>query len=275
MSRVLPILFNGDMVRAILDNHKTVTRRLVKPTLRPDESGFQVFTNMGTKERWIEKADLEGGSFDSPLYVAPPYQPGDVLYVRETWQYLYELDGNEQIIEGTGRYYYAATDTTPFDTYVDSNGVAHPNVPWRASIHMPKAAARIWLKVTDVRVERLQEITEEQAIKEGIIRLYDNLSDADYIDWAMRTGVYPRAKEDWGYKNYLWHGNFGVHGIGNKLSDAWKYQYSSYDSVIDSFSSLWNTTVPLKDWNIHGWDANPWVWVIEFKRCEKPEVENV
>ena len=96
-----------------------------------------------------------------------PYQPEDILYVRETWQYLYELDGNEQVIEDTGKYYYAATDTIPFDTYVDENGVKHDHAPWRPSIHMPKEAARIWLKVTDVRVERLQKITEVQAQAEG------------------------------------------------------------------------------------------------------------
>lgn len=138
---------------------------------------------------------------------------------------------------------------------------------------MPKKAARIWIKVTDVRVERLQDITEAQAVKEGIIRLYDNMPDTEYLDWTRRTGIYPKAKEKWGYKNYLWHGNFGMHGTGNKMSDAWKYQYSSYDSARDSFSSLWNTTVSLKDWNVYGWDVNPWVWVIEFERCEKPESE--
>lgn len=136
---------------------------------------------------------------------------------------------------------------------------------------MPKEAARIWLKVTDVRVERLWDITEEQAVREGTIRIYDDLSDVEYVAQTKRTGIYPKAKEEWGYKNYLWHVKFGIHGIGNKMSDSWKYQYSSYDSARDSFSSLWNTTVPLNDWDNYGWEVNPWVWVIEFERCDRPE----
>lgn len=91
---------------------------------------------------------------------------------------------------------------------------------WRPSIHMPKKAARIWLKVTDARVERLKEITEGQAQKEGI-----------------------------------------VNNVAVKVS-----------SYIHWFQQLWNSTIKKSDLDRHGWEANPWVWVIEFERCEKPEI---
>jgi hypothetical protein len=206
---IKPILFNTEMVRAILDGRKSCTRRLVKflPGENPQWTGYirdGLMLYNGKNESCIRKA---------------PYQPGDILYVRETWQYLYELDGNEQIIEGTGKYYYAATDTIPFDTYVDASGVTHECVPWRPSIHMPKEAARIWLKVTDVRVERLQEISGEDLIKEGI-----DLFQSSYVRVAF-----------------------------------------------DEFKNIWNSTIKKSDLDRYGWDANPWVWVIEFERCEKPE----
>lgn len=190
MSRVLPILFNTDMVQAILDGRKTVTRRRVKNPAKP------------------------------------PCLAGDILYVRETWQHLWELDGNEQIIEGTEKYYYAATDTIPFDTYVDSMGVAHYKIPWRPSIHMPKKAARIWLKVTDVRVERIQDIDDEEAKKEGA-----NWKDGRNIGWEEKMRRTPTER----------------------------------------FAEIWNSTLRKSDLDCYGWDANPWVWAIEFEQCEKPE----
>lgn len=210
MSRVLPILFNTEMVQAILGDRKTATRRTVKPRYKDDEYGFQVMTNMGTGERWLEKTDEEEMTFDNPRYINPPYQLGDILYVRETWQHLYELDGNEEIIEGTGKYYYAATDTIPFDAYIDSEGTKHEKTPWRPSIHMPKAAARIWLKVTNVRVERLRDIDDDGVVAEGL-------------------------------------------------------------QIGDPFDELWDSTIKKKNLDRYGWDANPWVWVISFERCEKPK----
>ena len=166
---IKPILFNTKMVRAILDGRKTCTRRVIKP--QPDEKHTYPlgFVTDSTEKKEVGcfgfAANEYGGSIQ---YVKPPYHIGDILYVRETWQYLYELDGNEQVIEDTGKYYYAATDTIPFNAYVDENGVEHDHAPWRPSIHMPKEAARIWLKVTDVRVERLQDMDKMDAVKEGI-----------------------------------------------------------------------------------------------------------
>lgn len=258
MSRVLPILFNTDMVRAILDGRKTVTRRAVKS---------KQYMGLGEKgpleclESVVHRYDNMSDADVIIMNYKPTYQPGDVIYIRETWDYVEGWKIGDPAVSG-GYFYRADGDLRPVSW----------RSKWHPSIHMPKEAARIWLKVTDVRVERLQDITEEQAIKEGISRLYDDLSDAEYIDWAKRTGIYPKAKEDWGYKNYLWYGNFGISGNGNWKSDNWEYQYSSYDNAIGSFSSLWNSTLKKSDLARYGWDANPWVWVIEFEQCEKPEI---
>lgn len=197
-----PILFNTDMVRAIMDGRKTVTRRALKHPFEIHPNGYI------TKPRGNERL----------CPYEPPYQPGDILYVRETWQYLYKLDGNDQIIENTGKYYYAATDTT--GEYVDSRGIMHETTPWHPSIHMPKEAARIFLKVTDVRVERLQDITDVDAEKEG----------------AQPDNPCDYSPEQWQNKEH--------------------------------FKKIWNSTIKKSELGKYGWDANPYVWVIEFKKLE-------
>ena len=138
---------------------------------------------------------------------------------------MYDLDSNDQIIEGTGRYVYAA-DEFGIDTWVNPDGTHRFGIPWRPSIHMPKEAARIWLKVTDVRVERLQEITEEQAKAEG-------------ANWKNGKNV------------------------------GWEEKIKR--TAIDRFAKIWDLTIKKSDLPLYGWDANPWVWVITFERCEKPE----
>lgn len=207
MSRVLPILFNTEMVRAILAGKKTVTRRAVRPKYKGDESGFEVLTNMGTGERWLEKVDEEEMSFDPPRYIAPPYKPGDILYVRETW-----CKGS--LDYGKEQYYYRADNPTF-------------HCRWNPSIHMPKAAARIWLRVTDVKVERLQDITGEGVLAEGVSNQSSNPS----------------------------------------MGRRWENQQRM------EFEKVWNSTIKKKDLDRYGWEANPWVWVIGFERCERPGKE--
>lgn len=124
-----PILFNTQMVRAILDGRKTCTRRIVKP---------QPTAHYGMQ------------------CIKPPYQPGDILYVRETWSL--RFDGE--------KYFYKADKNTSRE---EKRLLDYNDVKWRPSIHMPKEAARIWLKVTNVRVERLQKITEAQTEEEGFL----------------------------------------------------------------------------------------------------------
>ncbi len=213
MSRVLPILFNTEMVRAILEERKTVTRRLVKFTegRNPNWTGYK-------KDGLI----LHNGK-NEPCNKKPPYQPGDILYVRETWKivdYLdklslkfeYEADGKiSDFID------FTSNRLQKFLKYINKKG-------WCPALFMPKEAARIWLKVTDVRVERLQEITPKEAWKEG----------------AMCNCMSPVPD-----------------CAGNKTE----------------FIKIWDSTLKKSDLDRYGWDANPYVFVIEFERCEKPESE--
>lgn len=199
---IKPILFNAEMVRAILDGRKSCTRRLVK-TRRKDACGFYVIRKKDGTFAGIYEYDENESMFDNPL--EPLYQPGDILYVRETWS------------KGLERYIYRAdySDTEKF--YRDGKEI---EMKWHPSIHMPKEAARIWLNVTDVRVERLQEITEAGATKEGCV--YD-------VEYAL----------------------------GNTAKGH--------------FIEIWNSTIKKSDIDRYGWDAKPYVWVIEFERCEKPK----
>jgi hypothetical protein len=130
-----------------------------------------------------------------------PICPGDILYVRESYSelsfgYVYKADGEN----------------------IDHLGNV---IKWHPSIHMPKEAARIWLKVTDVRVEQLQDIDGKGCVKEGI--------------------------------------------------EEEPLKYVGDEFVKGMFHDLWDSTIKKSDLDRYGWDANPWVWVIEFERCEKPE----
>lgn len=206
MSRVLPILFNTEMVRAILDGEKTVTRRLVKP--QPEVDNIGLF-------HWKCFSDIVGVNelrFKLSKSKHAPYQPGDILYVRETWN------------ETTHGYNYKASPL----------GNSRDTYPWRPSIHMPKEAARIWLKVTDVRVERLKNISEQQASNEGVQSPYSYADNDDY--WEV-TG-----------RNEL-------------------------PASVAAFSVLWDSTIKKFEFELarHGWEANPWVWVVEFIKIDKQE----
>lgn len=284
MAQMKPILFNTEMVKAILDGRKTVTRRIANINTDItcndgatdhdyvlDNFAGRVPTGFVCRKCGFGVAPPHSRVPCGGSLFRPRYWPGDILYVRETWAKLCYVDPDGYTHFDKPMLYYAA-DGTPDIVLVDEDGFELDNqrIRWKPSIHMPKEAARIFLRVTDVRVERLQDITIEQAIREGIVRMFDHMPDAEYDAWSARTCP-GKKKEDHGWNNYLWHGNFGSYGMGNKMSDAWPYQRSGYEEARLSFSSLWNLTVPLKDWAINGWDANPWVWVIEFEQISKEE----
>ena len=214
MSRVLPILFNTEMVRAILDGRKTCTRRVINP--QPQSRlcytyagshkgciGKWTYPNKGAHEFLGEEYKLPENIKDEELSKRwnPPYHTDDILYVRETWK------------KAPNGYYY----------YEDwqRNDIADVT-KWKPSIHMPKEAARIWLKVTDVRVERLQDMTSEQISREGVEVEYPHVLNGEEKRYA--------------------------------------------------FSTLWNSTIKKSDLDRYGWNASPWVWVIEFERCVKPKI---
>ena len=206
MSRELPILFNTEMVRAILDGRKDATRRIVKGFI-PDDAvwGYTAFTPKGYISCRGTFADGDGEKF-----FKLPCEPGDILYARETWK------------EAPKGYYYY--EDWQKDDIADVT-------KWKPSIHMPKEAARIWLKVTNVMVERLQEITDEQAKREGI--QYDECPTG--FTWKQETDM-----------------------------------HNCYTTPIGAMQALWNSTIKKSDIDRYGWDANPYVWVISFERCEKP-----
>lgn len=220
-----PILFNTEMVRAILDGRKSCTRRLIK-TRRKDACGFYATRRIDGSFAGIYEYDENESMFDNPL--EPPYQPGDILYVRETWS------------EWTDGYLYKAWNS-PFPQAGES-----PVMKWHPSIHMPKEAARIWLKVTDVTVERLQEITEDGVWDEG---------------FKFKPPCLTRVSAD-GH----------TCDLDGPCTSPIKYCDMTMGELFGR--ELWNSTIKKSDLDRYGWNANPWVWVIKFERCEKPEGEN-
>ena len=259
MSRILPVLFNTNMVRAILDGRKTVTRQLIKPQqligLLPDKC------KNGTPEEFLKEKKLMFKPYcdmtDTELIKTaynPPYQPGDIMYVREAWR-VGAWDIRNQMIafdykDGTCGELIYIHDRELFKRLVNQsredarkvkceyNGMdfiwkkGKSPCRWHPSIHMPKEAARIWLKVTDVRAEKLQEITWEQAKCEGI--KYDECPTG--FTWKEETDM-----------------------------------HNCYTTPIGAMQALWNSTIKKSDLDRYGWDANPWVWMIEFERIEKPK----
>lgn len=229
---IKPILFNTDMVRAILDRRKTVTRRVLAEKAVLDKKwglDREPYLHNG---KWYY--DEQTAVDDSrTIELKPKYQPGDILYVRETW-----CEGKidqEDLPDGfNGECYVSqcAGDTNHIHKeYCIRNNICIDEVTWRPSIHMPKEAARIWLKVTNVRVERLWDITLDQCVKEGLI-------------------------DSRGF----------IHSLGN--------EYDELRSPKLKFQALWDSTVNKAELDHCGWEANPWVWVIEFEQCDKPQEGN-
>lgn len=187
---IKPMFFNTEMVRAILEERKSVTRRAA---LKSDE--LRSFPCSAYPDGWWFRGRVYASKEKAMCSVEGvmrlcEYRPGDILWVRETWAEMpygivYRADGEEP--EGWDQ-----------------------DDRWRPSIHMPKKAARLFLRVTGVRVERLQEIDDAGVVAEG-----------------LEIGCY--------------------------------------------FDELWNRTIKKRDLPAYGWDANPWVWVIEFELCDKPE----
>lgn len=204
MRKVRPILFNTEMVRAILDGRKTVTRRVLRP-------------------RYQGNTCRAG--------INQPCNPGDILYVRETWAFATCINCNGDYAKKGARkpcHDFQAVEYDDGDSISDgcflykADCEKPERITWRPSIHMPKQAARIWLKVTDVRVEQLQDITDAEAKREGAQP--QNPFVYDVIKWPNK----------------------------------------------ENFKDIWDSTIKKADISQYGWAANPWVWVIEFRRCPKP-----
>ena len=197
-----PILFNADMVNAILDGRKTQTRRIVKPTKDRNGSGCQ-----------LAPCEIAGEVNGGDYALCPYGQPGDRLWVRENFLYLMHGDVTAGDIK-----YCASIDSR------SAAGSKNPGYWWRKrpSIHMPRWASRITLEIVSVRVERLKQMSERDALQEG---------------------------------------------IGLVLADNWPDPKAMSEAVAKSrragFKLLWESIN-----GAESWDANPWVWVVEFRRVE-------
>ena len=221
--KFIPLLFSTPMVQAEQAGRKTKTRRtkgLELINTNPDDWQFE-WADYALKLPWrftqkstVNEKSLTDRSFNQAALKCPYGQLGDVLWVRETWAPILDINEKKPLPDA---YIYKAD----FEDYpVDWN--------WRPNIFMPKAACRTFLEITNIRVERLQEITEQDAIAEGVLE--KESANRGYV-----------------YMNYLTksYGDIGADG---------------------SFETLWQS--------INGedsWEANPFVWVIEFKPIEKPE----
>lgn len=225
-----PILFSTPMVQAILDGRKTQTRRLCNPypwdkPCKSDydyydhQEGGHVLDSEGLEE-YLKNLDLYNKS------QKPKYNVDDILWVRETWQQETK-EFETEIGKGwvsTGRYVYR-TDNVKLPEESEGFG------KWRPSIHMPKEAARIFLEVTDVRVEKLQDISKKDAIAEGIkfMDMPDPLKGQGFV-------------KDFTVNN--WHD----------------------ENPIYLLKSLWQSI-----YGAESWEQNPYVWVYSLERVEKPE----
>lgn len=221
----MPILMSAPMVQAIIAGRKTMTRRIIKPRSR-NAYGFQVETAQFEPDaigyyhnRYIQEVDENEST--TGVTILCPYgrtEKGSILWVRESWnveQYPVAPEGDcDELL-----YYYKATEKV----YTD--------MKWSPSIHMPKEAARIWLEVADIRIEKLKDISEEDAIAEGVESFIANPID------------------------------HGVRATGKSL-------YIKYDTerpvgletARQSFASLWSSINDEESWKV-----NPWVWVVSFK----------
>ncbi len=218
-----PILFSTPMVQAILRGEKTQTRRIVKYSkkITDPKIGFSAFTD---KDQFEVRGVHENGQYGGSLFKMK-YKVGDILWVRETWQHTKCLNIN---FEDENYGYVYKADGQPWEDY--------EGWTWKPSIFMPKDACRIFLKLTKIRIERLEDITKEDAIAEGIEK------------WEQMCQTR--------YKSY-------VEPMVGFWDDGSHLQTGGVHPAIASYRSLWA--------KINGFDnlnSNPWVFVYEFERTD-------
>ncbi|POX30818.1 hypothetical protein C3463_07475 [Serratia marcescens] len=238
-----PVIFNGEMVRAILEGRKAQTRRAIS-----DRHLHLIDVASQVGECYPLESGIDHVNSQSYYREHCPFdQVGDQLWVRETWGVVsHDFDENERIIDWVpdrpataihempfGNGYYSGHAIYAADgefTWGDDDGHSNKSC-WKPSIHMPRSACRILLEITAVRVERLNDISESDAKAEGVRAIENNFGNGPaYCDYLLPN-----------------------------LDDAAEW----YNRASDSFKSLWKSI-----YGAENWSANPWVWVIEFKHVE-------
>jgi len=240
-----PILFNTEMVKAILDGKKYVTRRSIKykygnthHKIKTDKYGTRLIEIHNDIEGETYGKNEDGSTWHRLLgYIEPKpqYKVGDILYVRETYAKIEDfINYGDMEIDVDLKYLFKCDDNGKEHAFIDV-GVKK----WHPSIHMQKEASRIFLKITDVRWEKLQDISCCQAEMEGV---------SSTVYWTPKEMDNKPFEEKWWDDYHFW---------------------TRYPQI--AFSRLWDSTVSKSDITKYGWEANPWVWVIEFKPISKEE----
>jgi len=221
MSKEKSIILSTEEVRSVLDGRKTMARRVIKP--QPDHCHRDIIGKEKpyNVDDWNKLIPQVG-----EMEIKPPHQVGDILWVRETWCMVTALNDCE------GKHSNQCGGIDSWDYYKADGKTLPSDFKWNPSIHMPRAAARLFLKVKDIRVERLQEISIGEICKEGI-----ETDCRDCID------------------------HYGECGEENDEDD----ECGLHDDTFSNFESLWNSINAKRG---YGWDSNPWVWVISFERIE-------
>ncbi|MCJ8173952.1 hypothetical protein [Clostridium botulinum] len=230
-----PILFNTEMVEAILEGRKSTTRRIIKKVSGLDFLGTSSNDGSTFDSALFGKGNLEE-ILDSEIKerIKAPYLPGDILWVRETWkvQSLSNMDYRAKFLYKAKPNNKLKETNVDGETYIKLLRYESKN-GWHPSIFMPKDATRIFLKVTNVRVERLQDITEEGAKSEGA------------------------AKQ-------IWYQPYGTRSENNQeyVGDITQH----VPNYITGFAGIWDRTLGKWDDWLYSFKRNPWVWVIEFEK---------
>lgn len=227
-----PIIFKDEMVRAILEGRKTQTRRLVKAAVAETGERILYFGKVVTLADYFEpdQVNVLGETFgESAAKHAPLGQPGDRLWVRETWHdnYQWLMDNHGFCEADLGQYLYRATISDS-----DLATMKERGQKWTPSIFMPRWASRLTLEITNVRVEQLQSISEEDVYNEGV---GDMIEDPGTIAGAAFNEA----------EHYL------IAGVPSKhIAEIW------------GFAAYWDSVNAKRGYS---WESNPWVWVYEFK----------
>lgn len=257
-----PIIYNSEMVRAILDRRKTMTRRVIKPQPEGRLSPIQQWLpNKAIPEPTDSYYDFQ----PQKIYKCPYGQVGDRLWVREA--FAVRADGVDQILY-----------KVDYNELVKKLDLPEIDIRWKPSIHMFRKDSRILLEVTDIRVERLQEITEKDAIAEGITRypqkiragnIYKALCDFTYevypLKWGFSKGDRLRADvPSLGLARFYSLDIKDGQCIHLTPNEAFSMLEDESISYKEAFSGLWDSLNAKRG---YGWDKNPWVWVPRFTKA--------